>query len=89
MYMAISSQKDLVLTDHFPTSTEALWLHWRCTEAAPHNLPEHAGVVASVIEKSRPEPKGVLILADVIVRETIIDGLLQVPVLRDPVPDQR
>lgn len=86
--MVVSPQKDLVLRDHFPTSTEILWLHWRHTETAPHNLPEHAGVIPSVIEKSRPEPKGVFVLTDVIVWETIINGLLQVPVLSNPVPDQ-
>lgn len=86
--MVVSPQKDLVLTDNFLTSKEVLWLHWRCTETAAHNLPEHAGVIPSVIEKSGPEPKGVFVFTDVIVRETIINGLLQVPVLSNPVPDQ-
>lgn len=67
---------------------KVLWLHWRRTEAAPQDLPEHAGVIPSVIEKRRPEPKGVFILTDVIVWETIINGLLQIPVLSNPVPDQ-
>lgn len=53
-----------------------------------HNLPEHACIIPRVIEKGRPEPKGVFLLTDVIVWETKINGLLQVPVLPDPVPDQ-
>lgn len=65
-----------------------LQLRWRHTEAAPHNLPEHARIIPSVIEKGRPEPKGVFLLTDVIVWKAKINGLLQIPVLPNPVPDQ-
>lgn len=88
MQMVVSPQKDLVLTTSFPHLHGNPLIALKPTEIAAHNLPEHAGVIPSVIEKSRPEPKGVFILTDVIVWETIIDGLLQIPVLRDPVPDQ-
>lgn len=86
--MVVSLQKDLVLTASFPHLHKSPLIALKTYRSCTHNLPEHAGVIPSVIEKSRPEPKGVFILTDVIVRETIINGLLQIPVLRDPVPDQ-
>lgn len=55
---------------------KVLQLRCRHIEAALHNLPEHARVIPSVIEKGRPEPKGVFLLTNVIVWQTKINGLL-------------
>lgn len=82
--MLFSLQKDMMLTALFSCFHESPLI----TEVVPHDLPEHARIIPCVIEKSRPEPKGVFLLTDAIIRETKVNGLLQIPVLPDPVPDQ-
>ena len=56
--------------------------------AAVGCVSEHARVIPCVIEESRPEPKGVLLLTDAVIRETKVNGFLQISVLPNPVPDQ-
>lgn len=60
----------------------------KCNFAAVSRVPQHAGVIARVIEEGGPEPKHIFLLTDAILWKAEINGLLQVPVLPGPVPDQ-
>lgn len=56
--------------------------------AAIRSIPQHAGVIACVVEEGGPEPEHIFLLTDAILREAEVNGLLQVAVLPSPVPDQ-
>lgn len=60
----------------------------KCNFAAVSCVPQHAGVIARVIEEGGPEPEHIFLLTDAILWEAEVNGLLQVPVLPGPVPDQ-
>lgn len=56
--------------------------------AAICSVPQHAGVIACVVEEGGPEPEYIFLLTDAILWEAEVNGLLQVPILPGPVPDQ-
>lgn len=60
----------------------------KCNLAAVSCVPQHAGVIARVIEEGGPEPEHIFLLTDAILWEAEVNGLLQVPVLPGPVPYQ-